>query len=92
MKMYRVIPQTKRGNVVLLSFKLKTGHFISSFYYNICMLISSILVFKKLTNRDMMQHWYCSALRHLPTLYNRRNYCNHIQVYLFVRVHMCPLV
>ena len=56
MKMYRVIPQTKRGNVVLLSFKVKTGHFISSFYYNICMLISSILVFKKLTNRDMIQH------------------------------------
>ena len=29
-----------------------------------------------------------SAIRHLPGFYNKRNYCIHVQVYLFVRVHM----
>ena len=29
-----------------------------------------------------------SDLRHLPTLYNKRNYCIHLQVYLFVQVYV----
>ena len=28
------------------------------------------------------------ALQHLPALYNKRNYCIHVHMYLFVGVHM----
>ena len=29
-----------------------------------------------------------STLRHLPALYNKRNYCIHVHVYLFVALHV----
>ena len=32
----------------------------------------------------MTQYGDCSALWHLPALYNKRNYCIPVQVYLFV--------
>jgi len=42
---------------------------------------------------NMTQDRDCSALRHLPALYihvyNKRNYCIHVHVYLFVQVHVC---
>ena len=35
-----------------------------------------------------MRHGYRSVLRHLLALYNKRNYCIHVQGYLFVLVHV----
>ena len=37
---------------------------------------------------NMKWHRDGFALQHLLALYNRRNYCIHVQVYLFVRVHV----
>ena len=37
---------------------------------------------------NMTRHGDCSALRHLPALYNKRNFCIHVHVYLFVPVHV----
>jgi len=33
---------------------------------------------------NMTQHRDCSAHRHLPALNNKRNYCIHVHMYLFV--------
>ena len=35
-----------------------------------------------------MRHRDLSALQHLPALYNKRNYCIQVHVYLFVWVHV----
>ena len=36
----------------------------------------------------MTEHRDHPALRHLSTMYNKRNYCIHVNVYLFVGEHV----
>ena len=44
--------------------------------------------FTSISEFKMTRYRGHSSLRHLSTLYNKRNYCIHVHMYLFVREHV----
>ena len=57
-------------------------------------LLDSVIIFLTIIIRihnqvfNMTRHRDPPALWHLPALYNKRNYCIHVHMYLFVQLHV----
>ena len=61
----------------------------TQYFANLVVHVLSICIYLRgIDLINMTWHGDRSALRHLPALYNKRNHCIHVHVYLFVRVHV----